>query len=251
MSRALPRANFSSPRLVRLLANAAGAIAAAPAASAAPKQDFAARLGQWLRVADAIRLHAVLDGSAAAVSVAPARRERSVAADVDRVRTTLTDAIVTSCSPEPGAARIRFPAPPSGTPADIAALYAPFQRFHLAHQREMEQRLGPLRLAAREALASASPGLKQLADVDAIVDATLSGREHNLLATVPALLEHRFNALLATHWQALTGDGTDDPVAWLLPGGWLARYREELKQMLLAELDLRLQPIMGLVEALN
>ena len=64
MTRALPRANFSSPKLVRLLAHGT-----TRATGAEPKQDFAAKLGQWLHVSHAIDLHAVLDANVISVLI--------------------------------------------------------------------------------------------------------------------------------------------------------------------------------------
>jgi hypothetical protein len=43
----------------------------------------------------------------------------------------------------------------------------------------------------------------------------------------------------------------DDPALWMQPGGWLANFCRELQGVLLAELDLRLQPTVGLIEALS
>ena len=42
---------------------------------------------------------------------------------------------------------------------------------------------------------------------------------------------------------------TDDSAAWVRPGAWLARFRNELCGVLLSQWDLRLQPVTGLVEA--
>jgi hypothetical protein len=35
------------------------------------------------------------------------------------------------------------------------------------------------------------------------------------------------------------------------PGGWLAAFGQELQEALLAELDARLQPVTGLIEAIR
>jgi hypothetical protein len=43
----------------------------------------------------------------------------------------------------------------------------------------------------------------------------------------------------------------DDPALWMQPGGWLAGFRKELQDALLAELDVRLQPTVGLIEAFS
>ena len=67
-----------------------------------------------------------------------------------------------------------------------------------------------------------------------------------LLATAPLLLERRFEAMRtkAEHDAALT---TPDAQ----PHAWLQHFDREWQAHLLAELDLRLQPVLGLVEALG
>lgn len=48
-----------------------------------------------------------------------------------------------------------------------------------------------------------------------------------------------------------TGASPDDPARWMQPGGWLVRFCAEMQRVLLAELDLRLMPVAGLVAALD
>lgn len=100
------------------------------------------------------------------------------------------------------------------------------RRRHLELQRSMESRLEALRVRARHALAKASPRLAQLAALDAAMEQAFGAREQKLLATLPALAERR-----------LAASGSE-------PGD---RHR----QVLLAELELRLAPLTGLIEALR
>jgi hypothetical protein len=98
----------------------------------------------------------------------------------------------------------------------------------------------------------ASTRLRLLAALDEALDRILTARERQLLATLPSLLERRFQQLLAAHQRALLDSGqADEPLLWMQPGGWLAIFCEELQAMLIAELDLRLQPTLGLIEALH
>lgn len=244
MTRALPRTNFNSSGLSRLLAGLGLVDAAAPGPA------FAERLGEWLNAADAMRLYAAHNAGADAADApdAPGAQPGGAAAlreEGARLRAALADGIARSCTPGERGVRIRLPLPDPAAPAEIAAAYEPYRRFHLAQQREMEAAIGPLRARARAALTRAAPGLAKLASLDAALDGILSGRESRLLATVPALLEKRFEALRA----ARPADQADDMAAWLRPGGWLADYCGELRAALLAELDLRLQPALGLIEA--
>jgi hypothetical protein len=106
----------------------------------------------------------------------------------------------------------------------------------MVHQRDMELIVKKFRVKARARLAEASPALKQLAALDAAFDGILIEREKKLLATLPSLMERRFQHLKTTHSQ---------------PVGWLASFGQALQAVLLAELELRLQPTLGLIEALN
>ena len=82
-----------------------------------------------------------------------------------------------------------------------------------------------------------------ISEIDGALQAALADRERALLAGIPHLLERRF--------EALRRSATDDAPAWMLPGGWLASFRAELLALLEAELELRLQPVTGLMETLE
>lgn len=226
------RTNFNSSKLTRFLAELDIVDAAEPG------DAFAERLGQWLGVADAITLSAaqrllpLAAGQSAAVGITD---------EFERVRGVLVDSITASCS---GAseARIKLPLAKAVAGDALAAAYEPYRRFYVAQQRDMEVAIRPLRGKAREVLASATPELKRLAALDAALDGVLAEREGRLLLTVPFLLEKRFAQLA----QAAAAPADD-----AAPPGWLAVFCSELQTLLLAELDLRLQPALGLIEAFS
>lgn len=247
MTQAVLRTHFNTSRLIRLLADLA------PANGAPSAQAFAQRLGQWVSFTDAMTLYAALTPAAASAATAASNAALTAAdAELTQVRNAMVQVIQRSCAAVPGSARIKFPVPPIETGPDIAISYAPFLRFCVTVQREMDSRLGPLRASVRQALMGASPALRQLAALDAVFDTVLIERERRLLATVPALVEKRFNALRQEHLHMLAAtDQVDDSAAWIRPGAWLARFRDELCGVLLAQWELRLQPVTGLVQALG
>lgn len=253
MTQALSRTNFNSSRLIRFLAD----LSIADATES--KQAFAERLGQWLDIADAITLSASLSagpaGRSAAQFAGQSVASDSVAEEFARIRTTLVSSITKSCSPDVGETRLKLPTPKPGVAIEfneLAAAYEPYHRFHLAHQREMDLSIRPLRASVQEALSRASPALRQLAALDAALDKILGVRERQLLSTVPLLLERRFEQLFKAHQQTLAdAQDADNPDLWMQPGGWLAGFCKELQGVLLAELDVRLQPIVGLIEAIS
>ena len=244
--------HVSSPRLASLLAEP---IPAGPDAAAA---DFAEGLGGWLGALDAVRLREALQSigtpTAARPSIGPAAARpstgpaaagpssaspegaRSLAQAGDRVRAGLADAILAA------------PLADAGDGAD----YAPYRRKHVEHQRRMESRIGALRTQVRGALTQASTRLAQLAALDDAMATAFGEREQRLMAGLPALLERRFERLLDEHRKAMQASGQpDDPAAWRQPGGWLAAFEQLWRQALLAELDLRLEPVAGMIEAFS
>lgn len=228
------RSGIDSTRLVRLLA---GLAVAEPAA--APQPAIAQRLGHWLDWTDAIPMSAMLAGAGgapAAGSALPgpgsAAGAKPVQAALVRVRADLTRAITGEAQFTPSRPSASGE-PDEGAEADRDA-FGPYRRACQSLQRSMGLRIAPLRQQARAALGQASPRLARLAALDAVMDEWLAVRERSLLAGVPTLLERRFEQLRQQH-----------------PQDWAARLGPEVQDVLLAELDVRLQPVEGLIEALG
>lgn len=250
MTRALQRTNFHSSDLIRTLDELA------VMNIDEPDGDFAEKLGQWIDFADAITLCAVHN---ACTAIPPGMKSgaqpfarAAIAQDFDRMRVVLENSIKVSCSPNAGQTRLALPIPKLGTPIEDASAYEPYRRFHLAHQRDMELSVRLLRANVREQIAKVSSRLKQLADFDATLDGILRERENKLLSTVALRLKMRFDQLLKAHQQTLaSAQQEDSPDLRMKAESWLTRFCSELETVLLAELDLRLQPTVGLIEAFN
>ena len=116
----------------------------------------------------------------------------------------------------------------------LADLLAPFRLHHSQQQRGMAARVATLRERLRPRLAEASGRLARLAELDSLFERALAEPERRALAGLPALLTRR----------AETHHATD-------PRHWRHRFWADLQRALRAELDLRLQPVRGLVEALH
>ncbi len=192
-----------------------------PASADLPRQDMAERLGEWLNVADAIALHSLHQ---TLPSVAPWRAAvktgaAEARAELQRLRATLSQAITTPPHPPVDASDTEF---------------APHHQRCLDQQRRMEMGIDALRGHLRQTLAASSPRLAQLAALDATLDQMLGGREQRLLAGLPAFLKARFEQLRQAH-----------------PDAWPSLFEQDFQQALLAELDLRLQPVVGMIEAMN
>ncbi|WP_068819930.1 DUF3348 family protein, partial [Xanthomonas graminis] len=128
--------------------------------------------------------------------------------------------------------------------------YAPFRQRYLSLQRAMLTASGRLRGQLRDTLARSSADMARLAEVDAVMELTLSPREQTLLAAVPALLGQHFDRLReaaqpvpdASHAAAHTAPSA---------GAWLDVFRQDMQHVLRAELDIRFHPIEGLLAALR
>lgn len=250
MAQGLPLTRFNSSTLVRVLADLVDADAPES------KQSFAERLGQWLDFADALSLFSTLNadeaGALASPPAAPPYANDGPRQAFARVHAGLADSITTDGVRKAARARVELPTPATQASVESAADFAPYHRYYLAHQRDMNARIGPLRATVRTVLSEHAPDLKQLAALDAVLDQALAARERNVLATVPVLLGRRFTYLFAAHQAARVDvQTTDDPQQWMRPGGWLAVFCAEMQAVLLAELELRLQPTAGLIAALD
>jgi len=249
MTRALARTHFHSSNLIRTLASMA-VLGVAESTDALGEQ-----LGRWIDFTDAIALSAVHGASAPAAANGLYGTQTEVASleeEFANARLGLEAAIKKSAASSTGRMRSELVLPKIDVPLDDAKVYVPFRRYHQAHQRDMEANVRTLRAKVRDGVAKAMPRLQQLAALDATFEGVLCEREGRLLGTIPALLERRFNHLRKAHLQAVSDMRQDDnPNDWMQPGAWLARFCGELQAVLLAELDLRLQPAVGLLEAFH
>ncbi len=213
-----------------------------PAAAEPVRQDVAEHVSRWVSVRDAITLDAahrtiqalptqwVAAGSASGVNT-------RLAAELQRVRQTLVQAIMAPPVAPAPLRRGRFPLPLAETAAtpvsepDGEAAFAPYRKHCLDLQRQMELRIDALRAHARAQLALVSPQLAQLAAMDTVMEQMLGERAQKTLAALSGLLERRCTQLRK--------DGAGIPQAW----------SGALQELLLAELETRLEPVMGLIEA--
>lgn len=195
----------------------------------APAAPVPERLGGWLGWADAIGLSQLLATPPAAGANPAALSEARdwAAAALERLHSDLAnafdDALLALDAAEPA---------PEGVP--LADLLAPFRLHHAQQQRNMAARVASLREKLRPRLAEASGALARLAQLDAVFEHAIAAQEKQALTGLPALLTRRAE----THHAA-------DPRRWRI------RFWADLQRALRAELDLRLQPVQGLISALH
>jgi hypothetical protein len=225
------RTAISGPALVRLLARFAD-----PAQPVAvPASSLSDRLSQWLGWTDAIALSTALAGDPPAVSGAVSAPDSEIDAVVKA-----HDALIRRLTRDErneararGRHRVAVP-PPVNMPID----YAVFRQDYLSAQQSMETDIGAWRTRLRAAIAAQSADMTRLAIVDAVMEQALAARERTLLSQVPVLLGKHFERLKRANAEAETQ-------------AWLDDFRRDMQHVLLAELEIRYQPVEALLAALR
>ncbi|MGB3289732.1 MAG: DUF3348 domain-containing protein [Burkholderiaceae bacterium] len=240
MVQELPRRTSSSgPAIIRLLARLNDADILEP------RQPPPDRLSQWLGWSDAIALAATLNGSAPAIA-AGVDDSAFTEEDYERVKAELERAIAGVNAPPPRRQRGHRPtAAQGGARSAEAAEFATYRRRYIALQEAMETRIADLRRSLRGVLACGTAQMAGLAGLDAVLEQALNDREYRLLAGVPALLETRFERLRRA--AQVEPDESGAPAS----DAWLDAFDKDMRGVLLAELNIRLQPLEGLLAALR
>lgn len=212
-----PIPSVGAPAIARMFARIAGRTANHPPGS------VATRLGEWIDWPRAVELSRALDAPAGAPhggQLPDARPWEEKAADA---RAALAAEIAAGPGPAPSAAAAGF-----------------FQQHVQAMQRAIQSVAGRLRGELQDQLlATGSPAQARLARVDAVMETVLAPREHALLAAVPDMVAARFG-----HLQSDRPETAGDRER-------VAAFRHEIRDLLLAELDLRFLPVEGLLAALR
>ncbi|ARL54572.1 DUF3348 domain-containing protein [Burkholderia pseudomallei] len=252
------RSALGGPTLIRLLARLAHA-------DVPPSgQSLSDRLSQWLAWTDAIALSSALSMSppAAAAGARPAGDDPH--GQGARVRASLAKAIARTgafAAGRDGAARVAARGAPHDAPADFTL----FRHDYLSMQQAMEIDIGELRGRLRQTMAAQTPAFARLAALDATMERALVARERSLFASVPKLLGAYFERLREAEQQRLAeaeakahANAEADAHAEVArktaapaPHAWLDAFRQDMQSVLLAELDIRFQPVDGLLAALR
>ena len=216
--------------------------------------DAAAQWSQWLSPIDAIRLNSALSAiERASFPAVPGVRGRDCTALEALFEKAMSETIgmMVGKSAPSKPPRGRADSAPTGDPAPAEPVdFGVHGQRYLALQKQMSVRLGALRAQMRERLSGASPALQQLAALDAAMEQVVSAHEQRLWASLPLWLEKRHAQLRKAHAQLPDADGTADArLAVQQPGGWLFTFEQDMRALLLAEMQARLQPHRGLLEA--
>jgi hypothetical protein len=220
----------------------------------APVQDLGARLGAWLDVRQAIQLHQLL-GTGTDTPARGRPRASEPGRWVEETLTSLREAILMDRF-APGLWRNPMPVDGVWQPMVWVDFWEPYRRYMADHQKQIALILGRLRRRLREALSDAGGTCHALAQIDAVFDQTLTPRETRLLASLPFKYEHRLATLVKgldlQAQDSLPPGSVSNPLTRRPPKPeWLLSFEHDMRQSLLAELELRSQPVLGLLDALK
>ena len=262
MTQALPHVSLNGSRLIRFLTELSVSDVEVS------HKHFTEKLGRLINFSDSITLSEAYGKLSAmefvAEEVSAEFGKEAAKEEFLRVRAALVQSIIQSFVPDVGPATVKLPFPKTDASSETLRAFEPYHRFYAAHQREIDFKVQSLHLIVRDMASGSSKELAQLAALDSALGEVLSVHIRKLFAVTPKLLGKRFGYLMQeqllqeqqfqeqlSQEQLFEQQQADDPSLWVKPGGWLDKFYKEMQGMLLAELDVRLQPVLGLVEALN
>lgn len=226
------------------------------------------RFGHLLSLHDCVNLAEML-AEVSAIPFEPTRISiEKIKDEFIRVHAALVDFVAKSFAPRAGRARGRLPTPEayhshcrftqvyatagSGIVKNHTAAYEPYRKFYAGRQETLAIKIYHLRSKMADAISGASPEFAQLASLDKGVGDALSVQSQQIFTAIPNLLGRRFKHLLDAHWHELPSrPAVSDLEPWMKSGGWMSEFCGEMQEMLLAELEIRLLPVLGLIEALS
>jgi hypothetical protein len=235
------KASLNGSRLLRVL----GELAISDAEVS--HQHFAQRLGQLIDLSDSVNISRVHGQGSASLFTASTTSEEAITAEFLQVRNAIIASIIKSFEDDTGLRRIKLPQPGPEPAADAASGYEPYGRFYAAHQREMGGRIQRLREQVRETVRGGSAELAQLVVLDEALGDTLAPHSRKFFAAIPGLLARRYAHLFHEYTVAC-----DNPQG--NSGSWLELlelFCQDMQSVLLAEVEARLLPTQGLIEALH
>jgi hypothetical protein len=241
-SRTTSASSLGKHELVRLLS--AGLEMPVPADTG----RFSERLTRHLEFTNSLKLSEVpvilkrIDSASVSGSVANTATDagnivRQVEAALQRVQHAIAVTIAQSFESEPAQARIPLPQPRIDNERLTLAVYL---NFYQAHQQEMSAKIQGLRRYLRDTLAPFSSRMAQLVYLDTTLEETVGLPLRSGFQAVSTVLQ----AQISKTEQCFT-DVSPENLATVS----LEPFYRQLRQLLTAECDLRLQPVMGLVEA--
>lgn len=143
-------------------------------------------------------------------------------------------------------ARLKTPPPTSLSNEDKAAAVKPYLSFYVYFQRMLESKVRQLRGFIRDSASGLSMSLAQLAKLDEVLESTLANHERKTLGRVRGHLDKQFSEQLT-----LAQENHNEPNREVAMLTLHDTFCQDMKALLLAELEVRMLPVQGLIEAIE
>lgn len=168
-------------------------------------------------------------------------------AELLKERETWVTRLVAACDPAKPAGVIALPRLSPDYASDIDEAAQPFARFYAVQQSELEHHISGLQRRVRDTLSESSPDMARLATLDRTLFDILAKQTRRAFGVLPPLIAKHFA------WHCARAGDEQGTLAQYPEGNpqpaWLRHFIKDLRDILLAELDIRLQPVIGLIEA--
>lgn len=241
MTQVLPQVSLGSSRLVRFLTDLS------VTDTQVSHRQFTERLGQLIDFSDSITLSNAHARDLEIESEEVDAFSEGISGEFLRARSIIVQAAMRSFFPGSGPTRIKWPAIEQELPVGPASAAEPYLKFYSSQQVDIDTKIRGLHLRSREAVSRLSPKLERICAIDAALADALAAHSRRYFTSVPRLLGRRLETLFR-QYQARVKDGVDANAGWLETR---EQFRRETQGLLLAEIEARLLPALGLIEALN
>jgi hypothetical protein len=218
--------------------------------------DWIDQLSRWLGPLDAITLsvsHQLMRDTA---SARPSSEDVAPSVNLDlELRNVRADLLKAIGPPQQARSRDMRT---GGTDKAIEPMegiqdYSAYRQRYAEFQRRVEWRVDPLRTHCRRVLSESCPRLHKLAELDATLEHIFAAREKAMFNKIPAILERRFldrqSEYLNTLPLLVTDDPEQPPEVNRKTLAWVYKFEQDFHAIISAELDARLEPIAGMIEA--
>lgn len=242
MTQALPQVSLGSSRLVRFLTDLS------VGNTRVSHRQFTERLGQLIDFSDSITLSDAHARDLQVENEDVRAFSEGVTGEFLRARSAIVQSAMRSFFPGSGPTRIKWPAVEETPPVGPASAAQPYLKFYQSQQLDVDTRIRGLHLRTREAIAPLSVKLARICAIDAALGDALAAHSRRYLNSVPRLLGQRLEHLYREYSKQIKGNDQDPEATWL---DTREQFRREAQGLLLAEIEARLLPALGLIEALN
>lgn len=212
--------------------------------------SFAMRLSQLIDLSGSIKI-ANAHSTLGQLNQAPAEASAIEAKqEFLRVHALIVDGILESFSPSERLLWAELPNSESLRLDDVNKALKPYLDFYSLHQKQILAKVKKLRVFVQNAASSVSVELAQLAKLDAVLEDTLIIHSRTVFSQVSHLLKQRFAPLFHVFQkpQRELSQDNDQTIEIIQLHQQLCN---DLQALLLAEVEVHLLPVLGLIEAID